>query len=153
MSLNYKILVTTLIILILSGICHAKSDKLDYDYSLSGISIAKEGYYLVEVSVTVDKKKDANIEIVRQYAMLGCLYKGFVVDRISQKPIISHSLKDQEYINTLILEDYNTYTSSSYPIQIVKVGKQFRISSIILVSKDKLREKLESDGVIRKLGF
>lgn len=155
MSLNYKILVTTLIILILSGVCHAKSDKLDYDYSLSGISIAKEGYYLVEVSVTVDKKKEATIEVVKQFAIIGCLYKGFVVDRISQKPLLPRSLndKDHSYLRKLILNDYNTYASTSHPLQIVKVGKKYRVTGIILVAKDELRKNLEEAGIIRKLGL
>lgn len=155
MSLNYKLLVTSLIMLFLSGVCYAKSDKLDYEYNLSGIAIAKEGYYLVEVSVTVDKKKEANIELVKQYAIMGCLYKGFVVDRISQKPLLPHSMKDkdQTYLRKLIHNDYNTYASTSHPLQIVKVGKKYRVTGIILVSKDNLRKNLEEAGIIRKLGL
>lgn len=155
MTLNFKLFISTLIVFFLSGISYAKSDTFDYDYSLSGISIAKEGNYLVEVSVTVDKKKEATIDIVKQYAILGCLYKGFSIDRIFQKPILSQSLNDidNDYIRRLILHEYNSYTSSSYPLQIVKVGKKFRVTGIILVSKDNLREKLEETGILRKLGL
>lgn len=155
MPLNCKIFVSTLITLFLSGVCYAKSDNLDYDYNLSGITIAKGGFYLVEVSVTVDKKKEADIEIVKRYAIMGCLYKGFVVDRISQKPLLSYSLnaKDESYLRKLVRNDYNTYASTSHPLQIVKVGKKYRVTGIILVSKDNLRKDLEDAGIIRKLGL
>lgn len=155
MSLNLKLLLTLLLTCCASVFCHAKSDSLDYEYNISGVSIAKEGNYLVEVSVLVDKKKEADIKIVKQYALLGCLYKGFIVDRISQKPLITSSIdgKDREYIRKIILQEYNAYTDSSYPLQIVKVGKKYRVTTIILVAKDALRKNLEEAGVIRKLGL
>ncbi len=155
MTLNFKLIVSILFVIFLSDICYAKSDKLDYDYSISGISIAKEGHYLVEVSVTVDKKKEATMDIVKQYAILGCLHKGFIVDNISQKPILSQSLNDngKDYVRRIILQEFNTYTSSSYPLQIVKIGKKYRVTGTVLVFKENLRRNLEDAGIIRKLGF
>ncbi len=155
MPLRIRLILLTLIAILLPDACHAKKANLNYDYTISGHAIAKEGYYLVEVSALVDKKKAANIETVKQCALLGCLYKGFAVDRISQKPILSKTLddKEEEFVQKLILQDYNTYTSSTYPLQIVKVGKKYRVSSIILVSKDILRKDLESAGIVRKLGL
>ena len=82
LTLNFKPILSIVIVIFLSGICYAKSDRLDYDYNIYGVSIAKEGYYLVEVSVTVDKKKEATMDVVKKYAILGCLYKGFIVDNI-----------------------------------------------------------------------
>lgn len=155
MSIKIKLILTILMVCCLSGFCYAKSDNLNFEYNISGVSVAKEGNYLVEVSVIVDKKKDADIKIVKQYALLGCLYKGFIVDRISQKPIITSNIDEsgKEYIRQLILNDYNKYTDSSYPLHIVKVGKKYRITTIILVAKDALRQNLEGAGVIRKLGL
>lgn len=156
MPLKVKFFILSLLTFIMSGVCHAKTDRLDYDYNISGVSIAKEGNYLVEVSVTVDKKKQADIIVAKQYALLGCLYKGFLVDRLSQKPILNTPLSDkkkEDYVRRLILEDYNSYTSSTYPIQIVKVGKKYRVSAIILVAKEALIKNLENAGIIRKLGL
>lgn len=140
----------------LPAISFAKTEILNCEYDISGVSIAKEGSYLVEVSVFVNKKKDANLAIAKQYALLGCLYKGFVVDRINQQPMLSMPLTEktqEEYINNLIIQDYNKYTSSSHPIQIIKVGKRYKVSAVILVAKDALRQTLENAGIIRKLGL
>ena len=137
-------------------LCFAKTDGLSYEYNITGEAIAKEGYYLVNVSVTVDKKKEATIKTAKQYALLGCLHKGFIVDRILQKPLLSAPLtdKDQEkYVNNLVSEQYDLFTNSEYPLQIVKIGKKHRVDATILVAKDALRQNLEDAGIIRKLGL
>ena len=141
--------------LFVSSVCYAKTDRLDYVYTITGVSVAREGNYLVEVTVLVDKKKEANVIAAERYALLGCLYKGFVVDRISQKPMISGPLekKHEEYVKNLILQDYSSFASSYSPIHIIKVGKKYRVQATILVAKDALRQNLEKAGVIRKLGL
>ena len=139
-----------------SSDCFAKSAGLDYEYAVFGVSVAKDGYYLIEVSVLVDKKKDVNINVAKQYALQGCLYKGFVVGRIFQKPIVDTPLnndKQADYIYSIVTRDYDSYTTSSHPLQVVKVGKQFRVKAIILVAKDALRQNLEEAGILRKLGL
>lgn len=136
--------------------CFAKKDRLDYDYTITGASVAREGNYLVEVTVLVDKKKEANVIAAERYALLGCLYKGFIVDRISQKPMLSGPLTDKKhevYVNNLILQDYSAFASSYSPIHIIKVGKKYRVQATILVAKDALRQNLERAGIIRKLGL
>ncbi len=140
----------------IATICFAKSVLPDYEYEITGVAIAKEGYYLVEVTAMVDKKKDANLDTARKCAIHGCLFKGFPVERISQKPIMPPPIPEkehEEYISRIINEQFNTYTTSNHPIQIVKVGKRFRIKAIIAVAKESLRKDLEKAGIIRKLGL
>lgn len=52
-----KRLASLLFALWIASICFAKSALLNYEYDIVGVAIAKEGYYLVEVSTLVDKKK------------------------------------------------------------------------------------------------
>ena len=149
-------LVITFFALFISTVSYAKTDRLDYDYTITGVSVAREGNYLVEVKVLVDKKKEANLITAERYALLGCLYKGFIVDRISQKPMLSGPLTDkkhEEYVNNLILQDYSSFASSYSPIHIIKVGKKYRVQATILIAKDALLQNLERAGIIRKLGL
>jgi hypothetical protein len=142
--------------LMLVTICFAKTSSYNYDYSIVGVAIAKEGYYLVEVSAIVDKKKDATLDIVKKCAIHGCLFKGFAVDRISQKPMLSSpsiEQKHQEYFIKLFSEQFNNYVNSTQPIQIFKIGKSYRVKAIVVVDKDLLRKDLEEKGIIRKLGL
>ena len=147
-----------ILVFLLSTVSYAKSSISisSLDYEIAGVAIAKEGNYLVEVSAMVDKKKDATIEIAKQCAIHGCLFKGFVVDRIFQKPIMSLPSIEKEhqvFFEKLIREQYQNYTNSTYPIQIVKVGKRYRVKAIILVAKDALRKTMEKEGIISKLGL
>ena len=144
------------LVFLLSTVSYAKTNISSLDYEIAGVAIAIEGNYLVEVSAMVDKKKDATIEIAKQCAIHGCLFKGFVVDRIFQKPIMSLPSIEKEhqvFFEKLIREQYQNYTNSTYPIQIVKVGKRYRVKAIILVAKDALTKTMEKEGIISKLGL
>ena len=145
-----------ILVFLLSTVSYAKTNISSLDYEIAGVAIAIEGNYLVEVSAMVDKKKDATIEIAKQCAIHGCLFKGFVVDRIFQKPIMSLPAIEKEhqvFFEKLIREQYQNYTNSTYPIQIVKVAKRYRVKAIILVAKDALRKTMEKEGIISKLGL
>lgn len=145
-----------ILVFLLSTVSYAKTNISSLDYEIAGVAIAIEGNYLVEVSAMVDKKKDATIEIAKQCAIHGCLFKGFVVDRIFQNPIMSLPSIEKEhqvFFEKLIREQYQNYTNSTYPIQIVKVGKRYRVKAIILVAKDALRKTMEKEGIISKLGL
>lgn len=134
----------------------AKPKTAMYEYDICGVAVAKDGYYLVEVSVMVDKRKDATLATVQKCAIHGCLFKGFVMDRIAQKPIMPSPQSEQEhheFFTHLLTEQYEQYTSSSQTVQVTVVGKRFRVKAIVAVAKDSLRRDLEKAGIIRKLGF
>ena len=139
----------------LACVCMAKTNVANCDYSIAGVAIGKEGTYLVEVSAVVDKKKEATIDIVKKCALHGCLYKGFVVDRISQSPLLSSPVEQEqtESLDKLLNEQFNMYIISTQPVQIVKVGKRYRVTAIVSVAKERLRKDLEKAGVVRKLGL
>lgn len=146
-----KRFILLLLVLLVNFACFAKPD---YEYDIVGVATAKEGYYLVEVSAIVDKKKDATIDIAKKCAIHGCLFKGFVLPRNSQKPIISSPSAEQEYaeyFGKLINEQFNAYTSSTSPAQIVEVGKRYRVKAVIAVAKEALRKDLEKAGIVKSL--
>lgn len=155
MPIRLKYLLVIIFTIGISGFCYAKTNDFSCEYNIVGESVAREGSYIVNVSVIVKKKNEATSETVKQYALLGCLYKGFIVDRISQKPMITNSLetKEQMHIQNLILNQYGTFTDLISSLQIIKVGKKYRVSAVILVAKDALRQNLEKEGIIRKLGL
>lgn len=142
--------------LMVSTISFAKSAHSNYEYDIVGVAIAKDGYYLVEVSAMVDKKKDATLDVAKKCAIHGCLFKGFAVDRLSQKPIMPSPATEQEhqdFFTRLLDEQYEAYTNCSHPIQIIKIGKRYKVKAIIVVAKDNLRKDLEAAGILRSLGL
>lgn len=96
-----KRLSSLLLALWITSICFAKSALPNYEYDIVGVAIAKEGYYLVEVSALVDKKKEATIDVAKKCAILGCLFKGFAVERFSKSQSFLLRLKLKNIVNTL----------------------------------------------------
>lgn len=145
-----------LLFLVFLGVsaCFAKSDSPVYEYDIVGVAVAKDGYYLVEVSAMVDKKKDATVDIAKKCAIHGCLFKGFVLPRNAQKPIMASPSEEQahaEYFDKLINEQFSAYTNSASPAQIVEVGKRYRVKAVIAVAKEALRKDLEKAGIVKSL--
>ena len=78
------------------------------------------------------------------------------MERIFQKPIISspsQAEEHSEYFDKLINKQFDTYTNTTQPIQIVKIGKHFRVKAIVVIAKEALRKNLENAGIVRKLGL
>lgn len=151
-----KQLLTLLVTLTLTTICGAKSDIGSYDYNIVGVAVAKEGYYLVEVSAMVDKKKDATLDIAKKCAIHGCLFKGFAIERMSQKPLLSSPTvvdEHHDFFEKLLNEKYEEYTNCTHPIQIIKVQKRYKVKAIVVIAKDALRKCLEEAGIVNKLGL
>ena len=48
-------------------------------------------------------------------------------------------------------EKYVTLAGNGTPEQVIKVGNEYKVSIVVIVQSDALRERLEADGVIRKL--
>lgn len=145
-----------IVALFITSVCFADVEIAEYDYGIVGVAVAKEGYFLVEVSAMVDKKKDATLEIAKKCAIHGCLFKGFAVDRLVQKPLLSSPTlvyEHKEFFEELFNEQYNNYTNCFHPIQIIKANKRYKVKAIIVVAKDALRKCLEKAGIINRLGL
>ena len=54
----------------------------------------------------------------------------------------------------VIEENFDNYTSMANDfMKVVKEGKQYRITTFVLVNVSKLRKDLEKENIIRTLGF
>lgn len=132
-----------------------EKNTLTYEISCAGNAV---GYYIVEVSAYVAKKKDINEDFVKKCALHGVLFKGFSGELGcgSQKPLIDR-IKNKEYltfIDNLINTDYNKYSESiGIALKVIKQKKEYKVTTTIQVAKDLLRKDLEKAGIIRKLGF
>lgn len=111
------------------------------------------------MSVVVPNKKNITPIIVKQHAVHGIIYKGYSDENgcSSQKALIGSSQltsEQQSAIEKLISEDYGMYASSvGNAINVVKVKKGYQVTAVIEVNAGSLRNRLESMGVIRKLGL
>lgn len=123
----------------------------DYEIVSSGTAV---GYYIVKVTAHVSNKKDISEVPVKKCALHGVLFKGFTGDS-PQRPMIKELQESQiQYIDNLLANDYGKYTETiGIPLQVVKQGKIYKVTTVIQVAKDLLRKDLEEVGVIRKLGF
>ena len=138
----------------LSQLIHDNSLK----YEINCAGIGQQGYYVVEVSIYVEKKKDINIENVKRCAVHGVIFKGFSGERgfSHQEPILSPVVESEnsDFFNAFFQKDYLYYVSDvDGTIQTMKVGKGYQVTSIVQVAKSELRKMLEQSGIIRKLGF
>jgi deoxyribose-phosphate aldolase len=74
----------------------------------------------------------------------------------SQKPLAGNASVEQQHIDYFKLfftdgtfKRYATLQDGS--IQLEKVGKMYKISGIVLVSKEQLRSDLEKEGIVKGL--
>lgn len=123
----------------------------DYEIVSAGTAV---GYYIVKVSAHVSNKKDIGEVSVKKCALHGVLFKGFTGDN-PQRPMLGELQDAQhQYINNLLANDYGKYAETiGIPLQVVKQGKIYKVTTVVQVAKDLLRKNLEEAGVVRKLGL
>ena len=154
---TYKSLILLSLFFFISNMVFAEGFNTPYELSAAGEG--KAGYYLVEVSACVTKKKDINIEITKQCAIHGVLFKGYSGNNgyASKPPIIEDKNIEEEkseYFKTLICDKYGYYTTMANDFKkVIKVGKRYKITTIVQVNAAQLRKDLEKDNIIRSLGF
>ena len=128
------------------------------DYQIEGAGTGNQGTYLVRVSVLTKKSKVLDDEIGR-CAVHGVLFRGFANKeaRQQQKPLAGGAMVEQQ--NAKFFEDFfgktgtyvNYYQIVSGSRQVVKVGKQYKVTGTVTVAKDQLRKDLQDAGIIKGL--
>ena len=128
------------------------------DYQIEGAGTGSQGTYLVRVSVLTKKSKVLDDEIGR-CAVHGVLFRGFANKeaRQQQKPLAGSPMVEQQ--NKSFFEDFfgkaNTYVNYYQIVsgsrQVVKVGKQYKVTGTVTVAKDQLRKDLQDAGIIKGL--
>lgn len=148
----------TLLFGLLIGMFASVAENKFPEYEISGAGTGAQGTYLVKVSVLTKDKKPANSVLTRA-AVHGVLFHGFSNKELrqNQKPLAgSASIEAQhsDYFNNFFADGgaYTNYVETvSGSREVVKSGKQYKISAIVTVNKDQLRKDLEAAGVIRGL--
>lgn len=130
---------------------------LNYEIKAAGNS--QQGSYLVEVTAYADSKNDATIDLAKQCAVHGVLFKGFAGSTDgakAQKPILEAHQEQQnaDFFKAFFESDYLQYASAADPsVRVMRIGKRYAVTATFLVSKDRLRSAMQQAGFVRKLGF
>jgi len=132
-----------------------KYSPLDYQVSCAGS--ATQGYCLVKVRAVVDKKQIGNA-ILRRCAVHGVIFRGYGPGQgcTSQPPMAPMQAEQlhQDFFHVFFSpggdsELYGTVVEGS--MQTSRQGKQFVVTGVVSVAKDRLRKDLEQTGIIQKL--
>jgi hypothetical protein len=134
-------------------------DGWRYDIDCAGAGAT--GTYLVKIHVYA-KKSGVSVDEFKKNAVHGVLFKGYsgnaVAGCTSQKALVSNPATYQDRIDFFNIffqtkgGDYLKYaTVVSNTPEVVKTGKEYKVSMIVSVAKDMLRSDLEKAGVIKGL--
>lgn len=137
----------------------AGNDKAIPEYELEGQGTGAQGTYLVKVTVITKDKKISNAQIGRA-AVHGVLFRGFSSKehRQHQRPLAGSASAESQHpdffqeffdLDGGAYKNYVEHVDGSR--QVMKSGKQYRVSANVVVRKDDLRRELETAGVIRGL--
>lgn len=134
---------------------NAKSRITDTRYDIEGVETGQQGTYLVKVYV-YSKKSSVTTEEFKYAAVHGVIFRGFTGKGFGvQRPIANIEVQTQhaDYFNAFFKNgDYAAYAQVVNPVaDRVKIGKEYKISATVSVSKDALRKTLEGAGIIRSL--
>ncbi|MCM1290421.1 MAG: hypothetical protein NC207_00620 [Bacteroides sp.] len=147
-------LLSVLLIFLTSLASFAKSND-DYNYELEGAGTASEGSYLVKVTVITKDKKLSDTEL-KKAAVKGVLFRGFnnPATRVTQKPLAG-SMAEAQHVD--FFKEFFTSSAANYASivsgsrQVVKSGKEYRVSAIVSVSKEQLLKDLQTAGIVKGL--
>ena len=148
-----------MLLLLLFSFNNLYAMSFDVTYEMFGVGEGKAGYYLVEISAYVAKKKEISREITKKCAVHGVLFKGYSGHKgYASKPALirDSNLAEEKtsYFEALIEEKYEIYTSMANEfMKVVKVGKKYKVTTIVQVNVKQLRRDLERDKIIKTLGF
>ena len=128
------------------------------DYEIEGAGVGAQGTYLVKVTVVSKKSKVQNAQIAR-CAVHGVLFRGFVNKELrqNQKPLAggpSAEVQHADFYKDFFSESgmsKNYVSAVKGSQQVVKSGKEYKVSTIVTVNKDQLLSDLKAAGVIRGL--
>lgn len=150
--------IVILLVGLLIGIFTTAAENKLPEYEISGAGTGTQGTYLVKISVLTKNKKLADSELARA-AVHGVLFRGFSNKELrqSQKPLAGSAANEAQhadYFNKFFSDGgaYLNYVETvSGSREVVKSGKQYKVSDVVTVNKEQLRKDLEAAGVIRGL--
>lgn len=125
------------------------------DYEIEGAGTGNQGTYLVKVSVLSKKAKIEDEEIGR-CAVHGVLFRGFANKELrqQQKPLAGSAMVEmqhKDFFKDFFGGAFKNYYQLVGPRQVVKAGKQYKVTSVVTVAKDQLKKDLVAMDVIKGL--
>ncbi len=136
----------------------AKDYTEELNYEIEGAGVGTQGTYLVKVTV-IAKKPKIEDELISRCAVHGVLFRGFTQENThrSVKPLAGSPMVEQQQFDFFIeffkkggiAKNYVTAGTSSR--QVVKSGKQYRVSKVVSVNKEQLLKDLQNAGIVKGL--
>jgi len=138
----------------------ADKDTHIFRYEIECAGVGNAGTYLVKVW-SYSKKPTVAFDQAAKNAVHGILFKGFPASNAchqGQKSIAANSTVEQEQAEFFknFFRDGGAYlkyvnSAGNTATGVVKIGKEYKVSRVISVSKDQLRKDLEDAGIIKGL--
>lgn len=153
-----------LFLILFAYLCVASScfpeDKADNNrYEIEMAEIGEPGTLVVKVWC-YNKKPQVSEAVAKMNAIKGVLFKG-VQDSgrmKGRKPLVPDGYENhKDYFDDFFKEekfnDFSRIALNNYVEQnsLIKVGKQYKIGKIVVISYNDLRKQLESDNIIKRL--
>ena len=127
------------------------------EYTIEGAGTGVQGTYLVKVTMMAKKANTVTDQDLLRCAIHGILFRGFTSteNRQHQRPLTGSALNEQQYAdfyNGFFQQSYQQYGQAvSSSRSVMKVGKEYKITSVVSVTKDQLRKDLTQQGVLKGL--
>ena len=127
------------------------------EYTIEGAGTGVQGTYLVKVTMMAKKANTVTDQDLLRCAIHGILFRGFTSteNRQHQRPLAGSALNEQQYAdfyNGFFQQSYQQYGQAvSSSRSVTKVGKEYKITSVVSVTKDQLRKDLTQQGVLKGL--
>ena len=155
--LYYLLFVLGMTFLSTNTLCAKKDVPLKYEISCAGSGT--QGYYIVKVKATVEKKGDISEALLKRCAVHGVLFRGYGPGQgcTSQRPMADSQTesKNKKYFASFFApdgmsENYAMFVEGS--MQTARQGKKtYIVTGIVSVAKDLLRKDLEAAGKLKSL--
>lgn len=134
-----------------------RSESMTYSIQCGGSG--SQGYYIVEVSAYTNKSSKISQDLVCRCAVHGVLFKGFSGGQgcTSQRPLAGNAMTEQqhqEFFEPFFADGggYASYASMiSGSLKTSRDGKLYKVTALVSVAKEQLRQDLEKAGVIKGL--
>lgn len=133
----------------------ADNDTNKFRYEIEYIKSSGTGIVNVKVW-SFSKKSSIAAEQNKKNAIHGILFKGYPGGGASQRPMIkdpSAQTNNAEFFSAFFSNgDYMQYiTKVVGPVEVMKIGNEYKIAAEVTVNKDLLRQHLEKANIIRSL--
>lgn len=156
--MTQKLLLTLMMVFSIFA-ASAKDDTTEtLNYEIEGAGTGIQGTYLVKVTV-INKKSKISDDLIARCAVHGVLFRGFSNKELRQhqKPLAGSAMAEAQHAD--FFKDFfkengiarNYIASIDGSRQVIKSGKDYKISTIVSVNKEMLHKDLQAAGIIKGL--